>query len=271
MYRRRSALEAHVAEPTLLVFLLQADIQHLFPVAVLDAGSARLLAFPVDHADLVHDGRRQVVQGRALVVEEEGPAAHGELVDLLAVEFDLAVLGDLHARHPLQQVLQHRIGPDPEGGGVELDRVLLDDDRVAHVRDRGRLQEVLIDLHPDGAHVHFLVAEVPFLHEGLVPHHFHVEEIVSIGDFLQLGYAQGVRQGEIGDGRVFGRNDIHGRERHGLVGERVQDGGLDVTHPALENVVIEDEHLRPCAQAHEKAQEYRRDNLLHSGGFRCNN
>ena len=143
---RRAAFEAHVAKPALFVFLLQSDIQHLFPVAVLKAGGARLLAFPVDYADLVHHGRRQVVQGRALVIEEEGPAAHGEFVDFLAVELDLSVLGDLHARHPFQQVLQHRIGPDAEGGGVELYRVFLDDDGVTHVGDRGRLQEVLIDL-----------------------------------------------------------------------------------------------------------------------------
>ena len=259
----RAGLDTQVAEPALLVFLLQADVQHPFLAAVLDAGVARLLAFALDDADLVHHGCRQVVQRRRLVVEEECPPAHGDLVDLLAVELDLPVFGDLHSGHPQQQVLQHGIGPDPEGGGVELHRILLDDDGIAHVRDGRRLQELLVHLQPHRAHIHLLVPEIALFDEGLVPHHLHMEDIAAEGHLVQLGLTLGVGKREIGDGRVLGRDHIDGSERDRLVRERIHDRRLDLAHPFLEHIVIEYIYLRPGRQAeaqHEYADEY----LLHT-------
>ena len=143
---RGATLDAHIAEPSFLVFLFEADVQHFLPAPVLDARSAGLLAFPVDNPDLVHHRCRQVIQRRALVTEKEGASAHGKFVDFLAVELHLPVVGDFHTRHTLEQILQHRIGPYPEGRSIELDRIFLDNNRIAHIGDHRSLQELLVHL-----------------------------------------------------------------------------------------------------------------------------
>ena len=98
-------VQAHVAKPAFFVLFLEGHVQHLFPLGVLHARSPGAFGLAVYYADLVHDGGRQVVEGRGLVVEKERSAAHRELVNLLSVELHLAVFGYFHARHALNQVL----------------------------------------------------------------------------------------------------------------------------------------------------------------------
>ena len=238
-----ASFDAGIAEPALLVFLLQGHVQHFLAGAVLQAGSPCGLRVAVYHADFVHHGRRQVVEGRTLVVEEEGAPANGELVNFLAVELHLAVFRDFHAGHALQQVLEHGVGAHPEGGGVELHGVFLHHNGIAHVGDHGRLQVVLVHLQADGTHVHPPLPEVLFPDEGLVAHHLHMEDVTAVGDLVQLGLSLGVREREVGDGSVLGRNHIHGGKAHGLVGEGVQHGGLDFAEAPRHEIVVDDEHL----------------------------
>ena len=259
-----AALEGGIAEPAFLVFLLERHVQHLFPAAVLQARIPGPFRLPVDDADLVHHGSGQVVERRALVVEEEGAAAHGELVNLLTVELHLAVFRDFHARHAQQQVLEHGIGPHPEGRGVELHRIFLDDDGIAHIGHGGGLQELLVHLEPDGAQIHFLFPEIPFPGERLVSQHLHVEDIAAEGHFVQFGLAFGVREGEVGDGGVLGRDDVHRRKGNGLLGKGIQDGGLDFTHPPAEHALIEDDHLRPRRKAEAQQQGKGRKKFFHA-------
>ena len=129
----RPSLQSGVAEPSLLILFLQADIQDLLAAPVLQPAGACGLGLPVDHPDLVHDRGGQVVEGRALVPEEEGASADGQFVDLLAVEFDFSVVCDLHSRHPLYEVLEHVVGPYLERRRVELDGVLFDDYGIADI------------------------------------------------------------------------------------------------------------------------------------------
>ena len=200
---RGATLDAHVAEPAFLVFLFEADIQHLLPAPVLDARSAGLLAFPVDNPDLVHHRGRQVIQCRTLVTEKEGASAHGEFVDFLAIELHLPVVSDFHTRHTLEQILQHRIGSNPEGRSVEFNSILFDDDRIAHIGDHRSLQELFVHLQPDGAQIHLFLTEEALYHNWLVPHHLHVESIIAERDFVQLGFSIDIRQREIRDRGVL--------------------------------------------------------------------
>ena len=223
-------------------------------MAILDAGCTGLLAFTVYDANLVHHCSGQVVQGGGLVVKEEGPAAHSEFVNLLAVELNLAVLGYFHTRHSLQQVFQHRIGSHTEGGGIELYSVLFDNNGVTYIGDGCRLKKQFVLLQPDGSHIHLLLAEEALFHKRFIPHHLHVEDITAEGHLVQLGFALGVSEGEIGYGGILGRYHVHRRKSHRLIGERVQHHGLDFAHPALEYIVIQDKHLRQCGKAVYKQQ-----------------
>ena len=131
-----------------------------------------------------------------------------------------------------------------EGRGVEFHRIFLDHDGIAYVAHHGRLKVVFVNLKADDSHIRFPVTEVPLLHVGLVAHHLHMEDIVSKGNFLQLGFTFVVCKGEIGDCGVFGGNNIYGCKAHRLIGKGVQDGGLYRSHTLLEQIVIDDDNLR---------------------------
>ena len=76
-----------------------------------------------------------------------------------------------------------------------------------------------------------------------------MEDVVSEGDFLQLGFAVGIGQGKIGDSCVLDGNNVNRGKAHGLVGEGIQYGCLDFRHPFLEHVVIDDDNLGPGSGA----------------------
>ena len=249
---RGSALESHIAEPALFVFLLQGHVQHFFPVAVLDPGGAGFLGFPVDDTDLVHDGGRKVVQRRTLVVEEEGPSPHGEFVDFLAVELHLSVIRDFHARHALEQVLEHGVGSHPERGGIEFHRIFFDDDGIAHVGHRRCLQELFVHLQPDRAQVLPAFPEIPALHDGPVAHHLHMQRVAPERDILQLRLALRISEGKVRDGGVLLGDHIERRIRNGLVGKRVHNRRLDLRQTRHPQVVIEHNHLCPESEAGEQ-------------------
>ena len=72
-----------------------------------------------------------------------------------------------------------------------------------------------------------------------------MEHIAAKGDLVQFGHAPGIGKREIGDRRILGRDYIYRSERNRLVREGVHDRGLDLPHPLLKNIVIENEYLRP--------------------------
>ena len=243
--QRGARIHAHVAEPSFFVFFLEGHVQHLFPLGVLHARSPGAFGLAVYHADFVHDGGRQVVEGCGLVVEEEGAASQRKLVNLLPVELHLAVFGYLHARHPLDQVLEHVVGAHAEGRGREFHGILLHHHGVAHVRNHRRLQELLVLLQFDGAHIHLTFPEIARLHKRLVAHHLHMQHIIAQGHIFQLGGTFVVRKGKVGNGGVLGRNHIERGVGDGLVGERVHHRGLDGGQAVHHHIVVEDDNLRP--------------------------
>ena len=252
--QRGAGIQAHIAEPSFLVFFLEGHVQHLFPLGVLHARRPGAFRIAVYHADFVHDGGGEVIEGRGLVVEEEGSATHRELVNLLSVELHLAVFGDLHTRHTLDEVLEHIVGAHAEGRGRKFHRILLHHHGIAHIRNHRRLQELLVLLQLDGTHLHLAFPEIACLDKRLITHHFHAEDIVTKRHFFQLGGPLVVRKGKIGNGGVLGRNHIEGGVGNGLVGERVHHRGLDGGHTVYEHILVEDDNLRPGRQAQKKKE-----------------
>ena len=154
--QRGAQAAAQIAEPAILEFLLEFEIHHFFPVR----GDARKLlgiTHLVDDLHLIDHLGRQVLEGHLRVVEEESLAADGDFLDGLAVVFHRAVAGNLHARHPLEQVFQHLVLPDDEGGGVEDDGVLPHLDGIADGRNLGRVEHLGILGQVNGAQVHGLL------------------------------------------------------------------------------------------------------------------
>ena len=188
-------------------------------MAILEAGGAGLFAVAVYHPHLVHHRGGQVVQRRALVVEEEGAAAYGDLVDFLSVELHFSIGRNLHAGHAFKEVLEHSVGAHPEGGSVELHGVFFDEDGVAHFVDDGGLQVLLVLLQLHRAQLRDPFPEIAVFHEGLEAHHFYVKGVLAKRNLLQLGLSFVVGEGKVGDGGIFGRNHIHGSKGDGLVGE----------------------------------------------------
>ena len=239
---RRSCAQPQIAEPALLIFLLQGYVQYLLHFSVLYARSLGLVGFLVYHAYLVNHGGREIVQRGGLVVEEESPPADGELVYFLPVELDLAFRGDFHAGHTAQKVLEHSIGPHAEGRCIELYGILLYDYGIADIRHHSGPQELFVHLQKYGPHIDLVLTEIPLLHERPVAHHFDVEGIDAIRNAVQLRIALGVGHSEIGDSRILARDYIDRSIRDGFLSKGVLHLDRNIADLSFD-IFVEDNHL----------------------------
>ena len=120
-----SHAEVHVGKGSLVHAGLDAEVEHRFLVAVVDAGDAGQVALLVVGLDVVDDGCRQVFHGRLGVAGHKLLAVEQDFLHLLAVDGDFAVVVDLCARQLLHQFLNHRALGGAVGGGVIDEGVFL--------------------------------------------------------------------------------------------------------------------------------------------------
>ena len=136
---------------------LNSKVEHGLLIAVLNAGDAGLVALLVVELHVLDDVHGQVLQRRLDVAEHELLAVEQNLLHLLAVHGDVAVLVDLGARHALDQLLDGRALGRSVGFGVEHQRVLAHNDLGCTPRHHGLLQ-----------------------HHGLGRHHEVTEVVVAV-------------------------------------------------------------------------------------------
>ena len=205
---RRSGTDGSISEPALLELLLEFQVHHFLAVGG-HTGELLRIAHFVDDLHLVHHLGGQVLERHLRIVEEEGLAAHGNLLDRLAIVFHGTVFRHLHTRHPFEQVFQHLVLPDLERRGIEDDGILPDLDRIADGRHMGGIEQLRILGEPDNPQVHRIPGpverEVVFFVVGLVAQHLDSEHVSTARHFRDAGHARGVGQREVGDQRiVFG-------------------------------------------------------------------
>ena len=112
-----------VAEGADGVLLLQTHVHHVALVVHVALHHLRELAFAVEHLDLVHRVGRQVLERCLGVALEEVAAVDQQVVNLLAVHLDLAVLVQLGAWQLAYQGIEHRPLGQVEGVGIVDDGV----------------------------------------------------------------------------------------------------------------------------------------------------
>ena len=197
-----SGAGGEVAEYAVHHALLHGEVNDGFVVAVVNAGKFGLFALLLDDLDLLHQLGGEVAGGQLGVVQEESLAVDGDFLDGFAVGGDAAVFAYFNARELLQEVYEHVVVRDLEGGGVVLHRILLDDDGVAHGAHGSGVQDFLVQFHLDDAQVgiglqvhHFLV--------GLVAQEFGLEGVDAGAHLFQGGFAVAAGQGVLG--LSFGR------------------------------------------------------------------
>ena len=139
----------HTADQALHHARLDGEVDDRLLLSVVDAGELSLLGLLADNLELLDELGGNVLGGNLRIIQEEGLALDGDLAHGLAVHRDRTVVGDLDARHLLEQVHQVVIVRGEERGGVILDRVFLDDDRVADGGDFRGIELFLVDLHLD--------------------------------------------------------------------------------------------------------------------------
>ena len=207
-----------VSEDTVHHVLLHGQVDDRLIIAVIDAGEFRLLGLLFHDLHLFHEFRRDVVGSDLGIVQEEGLAVDGDLGDGFTVGSNGAVLGDFDARKLLQQVHEHVVVADFEGGSVVLHRILLDDDGVAGRGDGSGVQHLLVQFHLDGSEVrgalHHHLGSI-----ALVAHDFRLEGVLSVADLFHDTVSFMVGQGILGV--AFFRGQGHRGEPHGLTAHRI--------------------------------------------------
>ena len=219
----------HVAKPPAALVLLHLEVEHRLLLAVVDACDARQVRLAVVGFHLLHDVGWQVLEDEFLVVVEKLLAIDENLLHLLAVVGNLAIVVDDDARQLLEQLLNHGAGGKREGGGVIYHGVLNDghlrqqtcDDSLLHERGILAQEDVL----------HLLVAATPLEVEGkrlrLVAHEAHLQRVAPGGH---------TRQHELPVGRRLptrhkaarGVVELHGGSRQAVERLRVIDRAAHV-------------------------------------------
>ncbi len=132
-----------------------------------------------------------------------------------------------------------------EGRGVVDQRVLADLDGIAHRGDGRGVDDLRILFQFDLAKILLVIAEIAILPVGRVADQLHIQPVAAHGHFLDLYLALLVGQGEMGNGRVALRVQVHRGEGQRLLGLGVQQGQLDLDIPvALEHIVVHHDDLR---------------------------
>ena len=168
----------HIAEDAVHHALLDGEVDDGFVFTVIDAGEFGLLALLLHHLHFLHQLGGDILGGQLRVVQEEGLAFDGNLGDGFTVGGDGAVFGHLDAGQFLQEVYQHIVIADLEGGGVVLHGVLLDHDGVTHSAHGSGVQHLAVLVHLHHAKVYIFLDIQDFL-IGQIPHEFGFQSVLA--------------------------------------------------------------------------------------------
>ena len=174
----------HIAEPSDGVFLLQLHIHDVVLVVLLVAAQplGLLGEFVVD-LHFLHGVGRQVVEHHGVVASEELLAVEQQALHELAIVVDLSVLLQFHARHLLDEGIEHGAFSKLEGIGIVDQRVATIVEHHLRSRHLHLLQGVALPLHVERrqlARVFTLVQVLQTEREigGLIAHVADTQQIV---------------------------------------------------------------------------------------------
>ena len=174
---------------------MDGKIQDRLLVAVIDAGELGLLRLLLDHLQLFDHLRRKVLGCKLGIIQEKGLAVDGDLGNGLTVRGDRSILGHFHSRKLLQKVFEHVGVGCLEGRRGVLDRVFLDDDRIAGRSDFRSIEDFHVRVHLQSTEIQVSL-HLDFLADGFVAHDLNLEHVLSesyaFNDGLAFGRAEHV-------------------------------------------------------------------------------
>ena len=197
-------------------------------LSVVDAGKLGLLGLLADDLELLDQLGGDVLRGDLGIVEEERLALHRDLAHGLSVDRDRTVVGDLDARHLLEEVDQVVVVGREEGRGVVLDRIFLDDHRVADGGNLRRLEQFAVELHLDLTEIDVLGIHLDLGGIGQIAQQLRHDGVRSVPDGFESKSTLVVRQDVLrGFGLAIPRQGDR-RKAKRLAGRLVDQDSLDV-------------------------------------------
>ena len=135
-----------------------SEVEHGLFVAVFNARDTGLIALLVVELHVLDDGDGQVLQRRLCVTEHELLAVDEDLLHLLNIDGDIAVLVDLCTWHTFDEFLDGRAFRGAVGIGVEHEGVFLYDDLCCTACNDGLLEHDALRRHQQRAEFLILAA-----------------------------------------------------------------------------------------------------------------
>ena len=174
-----------VGDETLVHALLHTEVENGLFLAVVDAGDTGQVALLVIRFHLFYNGCGQVLQCRLGVAHHEFLAVHENLLHLLAVDGDVAVVVNLCSWQALYQLLHHRPLWSAVGRGVVDECVLLCRHFQRASGHGGSLQHYGVRLHGDCSCGGFSPpAQADVLVHGLEADARHLQNVLAVGGSL---------------------------------------------------------------------------------------
>ena len=160
--------------------LRHGEVDDRLLLSVVNAGKLGLLGLLADDLELLDQLGGDVLRGDLGIVQEERLALDRDLAHGLAIDRDRTVVGNLDARHLLEEVDQVVVVGRQEGRGVVLDGILLDDHGVADGGDFRGVEILAVQLHLDLAEIDVLGFHLDLLGVGLVAQQLGDDDIRTV-------------------------------------------------------------------------------------------
>ena len=180
-----SASGHYVSEPSLHHARPHREVDDGLFLTVIDSGEHSLIRLLLHNLHLLDHLCRDVLRSKLRVIQEEGLAVDGDLLDGLSIGCNGSIRLHLDSRKLLEEFLEHIVVGSLERRCIILDGILLHDDRITDSRHLGCIKYLYILFHLHSTQVLILIKR-HILHMCLITHDLSLEHIGTLSDLGQL-------------------------------------------------------------------------------------
>ena len=177
-----AATQVEVGHVAAVHTFLNREVEHGFLLAILDTSDTRLIALLIVELHVLDDAHGDILECRLDIAQHKLLTIQQNLLNLLTVDGDVAILIYLGTRNTLDELLDRRALGSTVGLRVIQDGILFNDDLCGTTGDNSLLQHDTLGFHEQVAQILISVTTQRYLaFDGLVAYRRDFNAIGATG------------------------------------------------------------------------------------------